>query len=844
MANKAIDKAYLLQTLKDFYNKILSPKPDAVELTEAQYNALTPAEKADKSKLYFVYDASSGGGSLEAGDGIDITNDVISLDLGSLTASNLTKAVAGKDIKDALDDKVDKVSGKGLSTNDFTDADQTALETTIPLQISQLQASALNAIQKKLSATADNFAAFDTNGDIKDTGISKDVIPSTVSLSNKLLVASDLSAKMNTDGSNAANHVVMNSTLTIGSRASGSTVGMGSMALGLGNTASGNYSYAEGVNNSATGTGSHAENNSNTAGGNYSHAEGVNTSTTGDASHVEGYNTISGYNYQHVGGKYNNNKSDTLFEIGNGVATNNRSNAFEVYSDGSLSTDNGTTKVKLENVLTTSNKGVANGVASLDSTGKVPSSQLPSTGGTWGTITGTLSDQTDLQAALDTKAIPMELTQAQYNALPSTDKIDPSKIYFIYNKIREGWSGLTSFNGEKIWTDGTNIYYSSASDQYKLNGTTWETMIWSGNTNFHADFIWTDGTNIYYSNSTTQYKLNGTTWETMTWNFSAYNGANVWSDGTNIYYSMNADHRKLNGTTWNTMTWSGYTNFNGAYIWTDGTNMYYSNSTTHYKLNGTTWSEMTWTGLTSFSGRNVWTDGTNIYYSSGSTQYKLNGTTWEPMTWTGLTSFDGVNIWKDGANIYYSYGSNQYGLNGTTWETPPVTVESSTKIYYKNTEYSSSGGGAEVVPTPGSSVNESAVVTAINGASNTGSNPPSAYATQQWSNVMTKRFIYPGTIASGATGIGTWDDSATPTETDWWSISELIGIESADDIDVKIKFDPNTAAGDVLVLGGYIIDTTTGKICIKFGNATKVATHRIAVDITITRNYIDDGTTP
>lgn len=43
--------------------------------------------------------------------------------------------------------------------------------------------------------------------------------------------------------------------------------------------------------------------------------------------------------------------------------------------------------------------------ATLDGTGKVPASQLPSSSGspTWGSISGTLSDQTDLQTALDGK---------------------------------------------------------------------------------------------------------------------------------------------------------------------------------------------------------------------------------------------------------------------------------------------------------------------------------------------------------------------------------------------------------------------------------------------------------
>lgn len=46
--------------------------------------------------------------------------------------------------------KVDKVQGKGLSTNDYSDADKTALQTTIPLEISQLQGSLLNKVDKEV----------------------------------------------------------------------------------------------------------------------------------------------------------------------------------------------------------------------------------------------------------------------------------------------------------------------------------------------------------------------------------------------------------------------------------------------------------------------------------------------------------------------------------------------------------------------------------------------------------------------------------------------------------------------------------------------------------------------
>ena len=166
--------------------------------------------------------------------------------------------------------------------------------------------------------------------------------------------------------------------------------------------------------------------------------------------------------------------------------------------------------------------------------------------------------------------------------------------------------------------------------------------------------------------------------------------------------------------------------------------------------------------------------------------------------------------------------------NDSTWQPYSMTNQQLTN-------------SVSVIPAPSSSNTETTVVQAITGASNTTANPPSAYAMQQWSNRLTKRFIYTGTIASGATGIGTWDASATPTETDWWQDDGFKIPDSANstDIDVVFMFDPQAANGDVLTLGGYILDTTTGSLCIKFASPAKVATHKVAVDITYTRNYVN-----
>lgn len=86
-------------------------------------------------------------------------------------------------------------------------------------------------------------------------------------------------------------------------------------------TATGEDSHAE-CQGTATGDSSHAEGYAR-ASGKYAHAEGSWTVAQGDNSHAGGYETTAGYDYQTVIGKYNNNKSDTLFEIGNGYYNTN-----------------------------------------------------------------------------------------------------------------------------------------------------------------------------------------------------------------------------------------------------------------------------------------------------------------------------------------------------------------------------------------------------------------------------------------------------------------------------------------------------------------------------------------
>lgn len=265
--------------------------------------------------------------------------------------------------------------------------------------------------------------------------------------------------------------------------------------------------------------------------------------------------------------------------------------------------------------------------------------------------------------------------------IPVTANITYVAVFKIPGIFEITWNGLTSFTGQDVWTDGTNIYYSDGSysrafilDKETL---TWSSIYLNGVPNsakFYGRYVWTDGTYIYYNykisdNASCSIKLVDV--DTLTWGSFWYGksigyGSAVWTDGFNVYYSYYGTNYTLDkeNLTWVEKTWNGLTSFNGRYIWTDGTNTYYSYGTVQYVLDKetSTWNIKTWDGLTDFYGYNVWSDGVNTYYSNGTEQYVLDKetSTWVEKTWDGLTSFVGQNVWTDGTNYYYSSGTKQY----------------------------------------------------------------------------------------------------------------------------------------------------------------------------------------
>ena len=201
------------------------------------------------------------------------------------------------------------------------------------------------------------------------------------------------------------------------------------------------------------------------------------------------------------------------------------------------------------------------------------------------------------------------------------------------------------------------------------------------------------------------------------------------------------------------------------------------------------------------------------------------------------------------------------------------------------------GGGHLILPDPepddpSDIPTEASVVEAVNSVQPTTDRIGSLYGMQQWTNGQTKRFIIVGNNTEsspiGSAGIGTWDeegevvqvtpigtenpesegwyevDDTTHTyiltsdtsvindkkyfssvidESDWLYLDILttINISNSNDIEVSLKFDPST--NEVIVLGGYMIDTDTGNLCVKFANNIQdVENAKVAIDINYTRN--------
>lgn len=300
-------------------------------------------------------------------------------------------------------------------------------------------------------------------------------------------------------------------------------------------------------------------------------------------------------------------------------------------------------------------------------------------------------------------------------------------VYEPQLPLKKQWKGMSKFSGDKIWSDGTNAYYSggSVSSQFVLDK---ETMTWNAKTwnlsNIDGSYIWRSGSKIMHStnvgNSNYYLDLKTGTWkfqsannsDTVTasgssvgnlggsayvngskyllwWNGSGWsiqsstNGwgyilypTSLWSFGGYSFYSNGSDQMYMSGGRWTNKSWNGVSSFYRSSIWIDEvTNTAYLSSGSSFQyvldLTTSTWTQKTWFGFTNIYGAYIWSDGTDMYYSKDYVHYKLDRSTstWIPVTtWNIFTDFNGSNVWSDGVNVYYSSSSiNKVLISEDTW---------------------------------------------------------------------------------------------------------------------------------------------------------------------------------
>lgn len=214
------------------------------------------------------------------------------------------------------ENKVDKVAGKGLSTNDYTTAEKT-----------------------KLAGIDENATSVGKKG----SGTNSEIFNSAESATGDNAHAEGEFSQAEGNCSHAEGY----DTLASGghSHAEGSSTqatGSSSHAEGFETVASGSEAHAEGSYTKAIGGNSHAEGNNCEAKGYSSHAEGSYTKANGVNSHAQGVHTIAN-DYQSVSGKYNadtsaptslTDTSGSLYIVGFGTSETDRKNAFRISAAG------------------------------------------------------------------------------------------------------------------------------------------------------------------------------------------------------------------------------------------------------------------------------------------------------------------------------------------------------------------------------------------------------------------------------------------------------------------------------------------------------------------------------
>lgn len=718
---------------------------------------------------------------------IDVDDDFSTTSTNPIQNRVITAKI--NDIDILMASKVDKETGKGLSTNDYTNEDKQkvvdlapiyligsglTLDTTIgsptygklqatgmsipiddelsetsinpvqnkviALKIDQLQGSVLDKIRKRLSAQEDNFAIWNNDGEIEDSGISKDIIPTNASASNKVLVKSDVDNALSTSSENP----VQNKEITVPLQALQGS--MSNVKLDI------------------------------------TDLQGSVLDIKSDITDLQ------------------NDKQDKLTK-GNGI---------DIDSSNNISLDISYLTASRIGYIPNAEKGTANGVAELDSTGKVPSSQLPS---------NELNDLNDvvITSPVNKQILAYNSTSGKWENqtgqetiggivykgsilfanLPTTgmvngDSYDIKDAFVTDNRFEEG-SGIACGAGTDVaWVESDNKWnILTPAGVYSFNGRTGAVL--PATSDYDANQIDYDNTTSGLTATDVQDAIdeNASNLDSHISNTSNPHNVTKSQVGLGNVVNTGDSATPVSGGTTKFTTGGAYVELNKKYDIND-------------------------TAETSLA------DGDYIpFYDTSATAKRK--TLWSNIKSVLKTYFD---------TIYSTVKSRQTPASGGT----TLSLVNTGDMYSWNNK--ATVNGHTMSPASGSA--ESTIVSTINGATNTNTNVGSLYSIQKWTNEKKVRRVITGTTSIGSasigsTGIGTWDDSATPTETDWWYDAAFKIPDNRNDIDLSLKFDPSS--GEPVTLGGYILDTTTGKLCIKFGNSIATpANAKIAVDITYTRN--------